>query len=485
LRSWIVFAIGMFALISCASTPIDRAPDWVLTVPRPDGTDSYFTGSASGTDLTRATDDATANLVASITRYIGVKVTVDSSATARSTLAGYEATIRQTVTSQASNRLAGLRIKDKVVRSDKATGKVTVYLLAAYTTVDLEKERVRIAAAFQEKIDAVAKPESEGRSLLSAGRNREALGRFVDAAVAASGSDVENAGVKIERNLANALDALRQLRLTVASPAGSVYVGTSYPGPFTIRLLSSSDGQGIPGIALLVSYPRKQGTRIGTRTISAFTDETGILSYTPPAPDFAGKARLSVRVDFASELTLLDSIPAAYSIKADALREALSSIAADIDFTVISRAREVPTAVALVDLDDNGVSIPDAISAAALSEILVSNGFILVPIHLDSNLVVSGNADAIRTSISSLSGGLVARLVFGSTRIVSVRKDGAMYIAEARVSAKAIDVSTGRLLYSSERQIAAPGTDEVAARRAALVEAGSSALGADLLASLP
>ncbi|MEI6876022.1 MAG: hypothetical protein WCL50_12935, partial [Spirochaetota bacterium] len=246
-RNVIIVLCFSAILAACASLAGPGAPSWVLSTPKADGTETYFVGSAStpGKNLTMATDDATANLVASIMRYIGVKVTVESSATARATLDSYTADIRQTVTTEATNRIAGFSVKDRYSTYDKTSGKTTVYLLVAYKTADLEREKARIAAAFVEKTDAVAKPEAEGKAHLAAGRNWDALGSFVNAALAASGSDIDNAAIKVERNLANAREALKSLRLLVSPPKAPIFSGAPYPEVFQIRLVSGSDSRGV------------------------------------------------------------------------------------------------------------------------------------------------------------------------------------------------------------------------------------------------
>ena len=487
MRGIVLIVLCFSAILSaCASLAGPGAPSWVLSTPKPDGNETYFVGSASapGKDLTRATDDATANLVASIMRYIGVKVTVESSATARATLDSYTADIRQTVTTEASNRIAGFSVKDRYSTFEKASGKTTVYLLVAYKTADLEREKARIAAAFVEKTDAVAKPEAEGKAHLAAGRNWDALGSFVNAALAASGSDIDNAAIKVERNLANARDALKSLRILASPPKAPIFSGTPYPEGFQIRLVSGSDSRGVPGATLLVSYPRKQGARILQRTVTATTDAEGLVAYTPPPPDFVGVGRLSVRIDFSAQTTLLDGLPVTWAPASDALREAFGTAAVDVDFTVLSHAREIPTCVFLVDLDENGNQRGESVAMAALSETLGKAGFALVPAGLDGSLIIAGNDEVIRAEARISLGSRALRLIYGSARVLGARKDGAMWIVDARVAAKAVELESGRILWSGERQVSALGNDESAALRAALREAGAAGLGKELLTSL-
>lgn len=485
-RNTIIVLFSIIFLGSCASLAGPRAPSWVLTPPSQDGVDTFFTGSASvaGKDLAKATDAATADLVASIMRYIGVKVTVESSATARATLDSYQTDISQTVKSEATNRIAGFKIKDRYTAYDSKTGRMTVYLLAAYRSADLEKEKKRISELFAEKVDAVAKPEAEGRAFLAAGRNWDALGSFVNAALAASGSDIDNAAIKVERNLASARDSLKSLRIQVVAPKSAVYSGAPYPEAFQIRLVSGSTAQPVPGASLLVSYPRRQANRVVQKTVSVTTDAEGLVVYMPPPPDFVGKGRLTVKVDFSAQTALLDGLPQRWAGSGDQLREAFATAAVDVDYTVLSHAKDIPTALAFVDIDETGKLLDDPVSGPALAETLSAAGFALVPITIEPGLLAGGFDEGIRAA-AALGASKALRLVYGSTTAVGARKDGAMWIAEARVNAKVVEIASGKLIYTAEKQVSAVGNDEASARRAALREAGANGLGKELLVSLP
>ena len=282
---------------SCASVPAQsKAPDWIFSNPKPDATNTYFVGSASDSsgDVAAATNDAAANLLASITQYIGVKVEVSSDAQAKATLDSYSASIKSTVTSASTNQVAGFTVKERYVQKDGKTKRVTVYILASYVTTDLESEKSRIQQAFQERIDAVAKPESEGRGLEADGRAYEAVRKYIEAAVAASGSDIDNAELKLERNTNNARSVLARLRFDASASVGyQGLVGQAFPKPLVAKLVSGegADAQGVAGAVVLVTYQRKAGSGLAGKTESVMTDASGGISFTPPIPDFVGKAR--------------------------------------------------------------------------------------------------------------------------------------------------------------------------------------------------
>jgi len=481
----IAVAAAFLLLASCATVPAQqKAPAWTSTTPSPDATNTYFVGYASdpGGNSAQATTAAANNLLSSIMQYIGVKVSVSTSATAKATLDSYSADITSTVTSSSTNRIAGFSIKDKYVYQDRKTKQVIVYVLAAYATADLQKEKARIAALFQEKEDAVAKPESEGRALVDSGRYYDAVRKFVEAAVAASGSDIDNADIKMERNVNAARTALSKVRFdTMGSPVIAALLSQPFATPFKLRLVAGEgEGAGVPGAALKVSYQRKQGNGLASKTVDAVTGPDGTLSYSPPPPDFVGKGKLTVRIDFQSSIDLLDQIPDRFAAYRDSLEEELRSKFVELPYEVSSNSRTVSMGLALVDADENGNLVAGAATQAGLLEALVKEKYNVKGAALDPALVLSMDDAAIRAAAA----GKFQRLAYGVARIDSVRQDGSTFIASAKASVKVVDLSSGAVLYSAEKVGTGLGGDQDSARQAAYRQLGLGALGRDILSSL-
>jgi hypothetical protein len=484
-----VLAALTLILASCASVPAQgKAPDWIFTTPKPDATNTYFVGSSSdqGGDAAAATNDAAANLISSITQYIGVKLSSATNAEAKATLDSYSATIKSTVTSSSKNQVSGFSVKERFVQTDKKTKRVTVYVLAAYATADLEKEKARILKVFKEREDAVAKPEAEGRSLEDAGRTYEAVRKYVEAAVAASGADIDNADIKLERNVNNARSALSKLRFDAsATPDYKGLVGKGFDKPFTAKLVTGegSGAPGVPGAVVLFSYQRKSGTRLVPKTESVMTDASGSIIFTPPPPEFVGKAKFSLRLDFQSTLDLLDKLPEKNAALRDSLAEELRAKFIDLPYEVISGARDASMAVAILDLDENGAGVAGAKAQAALIETLLREKFNVKGVAVQAETLTAMDDDAVLAAVRAL--GKYERIAFGTASIASLRKDGANYLATGKATVKVLDVSSGRVLYSAERGATGFGGDEKSARAAAYRELGITAIGKDLLANLP
>jgi hypothetical protein len=475
-------------MASCASAPAQgKAPDWIFATPKPDATNTYFVGSASDAtgDVAAATNDAAATLMSSITQYIGVKVNVATNGQAQATLDSYSANIKSTVTSASQNQVSGFSVKERYIQNEKGTKRVTVYVLAAYATDDLEKERARIADLMKEGVEAVEGPERDGNALLEQNRSYEAVRKFVEAAVAASGSSIDNSDVYLERNINSARTALSRIRFDVSASTGyKGLVGQDFGKPFTARILAGegATASGIPGAVVQLSYQRRSGTRLVSKTESVMTDDSGTLRFTPPAPDFVGKAKLSLRLDFQSTLDLLDKVPDKYAGYRDSLAEELRAKYVDVPYEVMSGASGISMAIALVDLDENGVVVPGAATQAGLLDVLIRERFNVkgLPIAGDQHASLD---DAAAKEAASANG--FARVAFGSARITEVHKDGDTYLATGKATLKVLDVASGSVLYSAERGITGLGPDEKSARASVYRELGAKALGEDLLANLP
>jgi hypothetical protein len=486
-RLLFVFASVFAVFASCATVPAQpKPPSWTSTIPAPDATNTYFVGYASdpGGDVTKATTAAANNLLSSIMQYIGVKVSVNTSATAKATLDSYSANITSTVTQSSTNQLSGFSVKDRYVWRDGKSAQVVVYVLAAYATADLDKEKARIAAVFQEKLDAVAKPESEGRAFVSSGRYYDAIRKFVEAAVAASGADIDNADIKMERNVNEARTALSKIYFSdTGAPLVKALVGQPFTTPFVVRLVAGEgeSARGVPGAALKVSYQRRQGSRLISKTESAVTGADGALSYTPPPPDFVGKAKLTVRLDLQSSIDLLDQLPSKFGAYRDSLEQDISGKYIEIPYEVSSNARNVSMGLALVDTDENGALVAGATTQAGLLETLTKEKFKVMGAALAPALVLSGDDAAIQAAAA----GKFQRLAYGVARIDSVTQDGFTFIATAKATLKVVDLASGAILYSAEKVGTGLGSDQQSARQAAYRQLGRRALGEDLLSSLP
>ncbi len=476
--------VALFALAAALAAAGQTPPAWATKLPSPAGGETFFTGmgQAKGRAEAAAADAALANLASGMMMYVGVDMTAETSSSTTESKGAISSEYSSTVKGKASNHVTGFKIKDRVASYDRKSDLSTVWLLAGWKTADLEREKARVAALLQEKLDAVAVPEAAAKAALRAGKAVEAIAGYINAASAATGPGIENPEIKVKRNIAAAVGLLNQMSIEVAFPKGSIAVLAPWPGPLRVTVLYGSEGKAVPGVKIVLGYPRKSGTRLVTKSVSLMTDEQGVAEFVPPSPDFVGKARMTVKVDFAAQEDMLDALPPAYAPSLEPLLDAMSALQSNPEFTVVSRAKEIPTGLAILDFDEKGQGLPGNVSAASLQGVLTKAGFVLSPTQIDATLIVEAQPDRVREAASR---GAAKRFVYGVTRITGLRQDSGMWIAEARVAATAIDVASGAVLWTADKQVTAVGNDEAQARRAILVEAGTNALGKDLLSNLP
>lgn len=491
-----IFHVSLVLLLvllgsSCAGTPgsardapsdARQVPDWTYETPEPSDGYTYFVGYADGPEgaQVQAMENATASLIAEIMRYIGVTISAESTATARSTLDSFEADLVQTVRQSSNNRVAGFQITDRFTL-EKDDG-VSVYLLGRYETDELESEKRRIASLFQERIDAVAKPEAKGRELMSAGAMVDAARSFIEAASAAASSSAENAPIQFERNINSAREALSRISLEKLNDNLQAYPGQAFSEAFRARV--HAEGMPQRSVPVLVGYQsRLANGRMTTRSSVVMTDNDGVVSFMHPVADFVGDASLSMRLDMGDATESLYGIPQRYASLAVSLEDIIASKRIAFDYTLISRAKEVPTSVFIVDQASDG-TLSSGQTSTALTQTLVRNGFSVGTISLDPDIVASGNDSGIAQAAAALSG-KAERLIYGITRVVSIREDGTQKIATVSAEIKVIEIASGRVLYSAVRQIPALAGSESGAVDAARRQLGQTIIGEDLAASLP
>lgn len=491
MKNLAVLACAVLLAVSCVSSPepASRAPDWVLNPPAPDGTNTYFVGysSAGSGDVAKATDDASANLVASIMNYLGTRITVDSTAQARATLDSYQADIVQTVKAQSAGRLSGFTIKERY-QTKGPNDSITVYILAAYQTRELEREKARIAAVFQEQDDAVAKPEAAGDAAAASGRWFDAVRFYIEAAVAASGVDIDNADIKLERNVNKARAVLSRFRFVRMDAPAAASLGQAVSKPFQARLVHGEGdaAPAIPGVEVFVAYQTRQTSgRVINRTSRELSDPRGLISFTPPPPDFVGKQSVTFTLNLDSARELLDKMPRKYAAYVDALSDDLSRRSVVFEYTVASQARTINTGIAILDLGADGLPTTSTVAQGGLMETLVRERFKASVVTFDAALIASLDENAVLQVARARYGSSVARVIYGTAVVDRVVKDGTMWQATARMTIRCLDLATGTVLYSTEKSAVMVAAEENQARRSAILQVARDTVAKDLMANLP
>ncbi len=466
---------------ACASTP--KVPEWVLQTPQPDSKYTYFVGSSSGADSAITIGDATASLIAGIMKYMGVSISVSSSAEAKASLTDYQAQITQTVKTESKGRIVGFEVVEKYISKDTKSGLYTVHVLARYETRELQKEKARIEALFKEKIDAVTIPEQKGDAAAAEGRQLDAIRFYAEAMTAAGGSDIDNAQVKLERNAKKASAIAATLTLTIVSGSDTqIPLGGTLP-TITAKLMANRGGtaQPVAGAPLLIAYPRKLSSgRVGTATAQAFTDSNGNAMFNISAIDIAGKYRVSVQIDYASISDLFSGLPSWALPYSDAVEADLSGNVAYATYSVVSAAKNVPLAVAVrANSQQAAIALDLTVFSVSLKEALVKQGFVVADAAAPSSS--APDIAQLRTLVPLN----MQRYALASLDVGAVSKDGDYFIASVSGSMNVYDLVSGTTLYSARKSAQGMGSSERDALSSALKTLGGQVFANDLLGSLP
>ncbi|MEW5816225.1 MAG: hypothetical protein AB1798_12620, partial [Spirochaetota bacterium] len=416
--------------------------------------------------------------------FIGVKITAETSSTAKATLDTYQAEISEKINQSSFAQITDFRIEDKWV--EKTDLRVTVYLLGKYKKDTLLKEQARIKAVFAEQVEAVAGPEREGDILFRSGEYYAAAVKYLEAAAAAVTAGVDNADIKFERNINKARNVIGLINLIPLNDNLKTYVGQDFPENFLLKVAAggSSEEPGLKGVPIRVVYLElRSNGRMGADTAFLQSDGNGIIAFRRPIPRFVGDEKLTMSLDLGPPMEALENLPEKYKGAIEGLEQLTAGKRVSFNYKSISRASTFPIAVLVLDVGKAGNPIEAGDSAAGIVESLSEADFDLVPISVDFSILSLSDTEIINR-VKELYGAKIDRLVFGISRIDSFSESGDNYIVKVTGSVKVADIKTGSILYSDNKIKNSRGSNSLSAISAAFKELGRS-YGKDIVDRLP
>ncbi len=444
----LVVAVLMFA--GCVSTPPVKGggkqlPDWVVTPPGDTADTAYFVGSGSAADDAAARSAAASDLVSSVTRFLGVKVTSRTTVTARDTLKKFSSTLDRTIHESSNARLKDFRVVDTFSKKEK--GIVNVYLLGAYNKKALLNERDRIQKLFAEQQEAVSGPEAEGGRLASEGRYYQSAVKYIEAAAAAAYAPVDNARIKYERNMDSARSVISKINLSSVRDNLQVYIKQPFGSPFQGQV--TAEGKPLAGVPVTVVYRimGKNGRKT-VRSAVVSSDSKGIVSFTRPPAAFVGKGTLTMKLDFASLMKKLEDVSDSLYPAVESLDKTIQSKEIVYTYTVLSHAKEIPTGVLVIDEDNSGAYTGKMETASGILEVLSSKGFNLRSLPVTASLPGKADSSLVRF-VKQKYGDSIRRLIYGTAGIVGFQEEKGMYMVKVSGDIKVVDLRTGSVLYTS------------------------------------
>ncbi len=467
-------------LFACGSAPgsvsaQEKPPAWVLEPPEADAQYMFFVGSGESKSGSPAEGEQFARgvLIDEIMRYLGVRISSETTATARASLESYQADVVQTLKSTSAGRVVGLEIKERWV--SQREGRTTVYLLARYNKTELAREKRRLEELFREKLEAVAGPEAEGRALEGRGELYQAALRYLEAAAAAFKSDIENADIKFERNLNQAREAVRRIGLVKLNDNLKVYAGQEFPAGFQLKVVAgaAASDPGIGGAALRISYKEmKASGKAVTRSQPAKSGAEGKLDFAPPPPDFVGPETLTMALDLGEALEVLEQVPDRLYPQVQAMEELVRGKSVRFSYESLSRAGAIPTGIAVFDLDATGSPITMSETSSGLLGELGKAGFKVVSLRVGAAEVAGRPDEQVIQALSAGFGGQVERAIFGTACIADTVQEGQTVILQVSGTVKVVELASGKVLLAVNRIKRAQGSNVSAALSTAFKKLG-------------
>jgi hypothetical protein len=242
-----------------------------------------------------------------------------------------------------------------------------------------------------------------------------------------------------------------------------------------------------PGIAdapLRISYKTLRANgRMGVSTERVITDSNGVATFRHPIPTFTGTENLTVVLDLGSTLTPLESVGRRFEDQVYAVEEAAAKNKAQIPYTVVSNAKNVPTSVMILDLGQDGQPTGSSGVNSGVLSALSSEGF-AISIVQGNAMILQGKSDSqALAAVKPLLGAGVQRVIIGTGTIIDVN-EGSGVTVRASVNVKVLDVNTGAILYSSSKTKRARGSNTSSAISSAFRQLGEE-IGKDMVNKLP
>lgn len=461
-------------------------PSWVVTPPADTDESVYFVGIGSDPagDAAKANQMADSTLLSDVTKFLGVKITAETSSEAREAYGKFESSISQTIKEKSEAKIGDFRIADTY--TERGPSGVTVYLLGEYDRAALMEEKARLEALTAEREEAISGPELEGDKLMEQGAYYEAAVKYMEAALAASSSEVDNAAIKFERNTNKAKQAVDSIVLSKENDNLSGFMGNPLGEPFTLAITagSSSGAPALAEVPVQVSYRYlKRNGRMGGKYEFLKSDENGRIAFTLPVPDFVGKSQVVMALDLRSALEPLEDVPDRFLEQLEGLEQAVTAKRVVFEYEVISKAKEIATAVLIIDTDRSGNPLDVGYTANGVLEVLTGSGFKVAQIPLDYRYTAMSDLEIIQEVRRSF-GNRYERLILGSAEVSSFDSSGGASVVKVSGNLKAVELETEQILFSTNGIKRARGSSEASSMASAYRSLGKS-LGEDLENNLP
>jgi hypothetical protein len=465
----------------CVSEPpkakaAQTAPDWFLSQPKDDASFRYFVGSGTSKagDMAEAEQIAVGDIINKIFFYVGVEVTSDTTADAKSSKDKFESEISQVVKTSGKTKLSGFELMEKMpIQKDTET---TIYILARYNKKELDARKAEIERMFKEREEAISGPEKEGIDLANQGKFYQAAVKFIAAAVASSTSKVANAEIKFKRNIDQAMEAVDNISLNKQNDNLEGHAGQVFPEPFKLKVANGTDkdSPGVPDVMVEITYKVATKNDTTTKYTKIKTNASGLIEFTHPIPEFVGSGSVIMILNLDAYTEALGKVPTEYKEMVEGLEDLITTKLVKFAYEVSSNAKNIITGILILDIDQDGAALSKTESAQALLGKLTAEKFKTKNLPMKpAELLDKGDFDIIELLASKYATS-VERAIFGTARILSIAPNSGKYLAKCTATVQVVDLKTKEILLTIVKDANGLGSNESQAQSAALKNIGET-----------
>ncbi len=480
-------------MVSCASSGGAAAgdkgrPSWIERPPEDSANAVFFVGAGSDTagDAAKARELANADLVSNISKFLGVKITAETTTEAKDSIKEFENKLTNTIREQSKAQISDLKITDTY--TERSGNTVNVYVLGEYNKKSLLAEQARIKRIFEEQAEAISGPEKAGDDLFRSGSFFQAAVKYIEAAVAATASDVDNADIKFKRNMDKAKSAISSINFYALNSGIHGMSGQPLPEPFRLKVSggSSPNAAGLSGVPVLIGYKElKSNGKMGAASAEVQTDAEGMVSFSFPAVQrFVGTERVTMSLNMMSTIQPLENVPKKYQDQVDSLKQAVNAKRVVFEYVLASAAKTIPTAVLIIDTDNGNAPTGKTETAAGVLEALSAEKFNAALLPYDAVLASMDEASAV-DYLKNKYGKTYERLIFGTATISDFSEKDGKFTVKVSGNIQAYDLKSGQVLYSSGNTFKSALGNNLSAAMSAAYKQFGKLIGEGLVNALP
>jgi len=457
----LILLSGCTTYFNTLRAEIEGVPFWTLQTPSSTLQSVFFVGigaDETGNETT-ARQFAIENMLTRISDYL--KYTVS------------EEFRRELMNSSEISTIA-LSISDEYLVETEEGG-VQIYLLA-------DSDRKIISKLVRDNLESsrnasqlIDQPVQQAETAYNRKEDTTALGHYIDAAVQAYISPLEDADDLYQDVMDRVIQVVSNLSLQETSSDASKGV----------LMMQVVRGEGIfapkiSNVTLRAEYPIKNSTgKVRYSELFLSTNNSGSVTFSTNNPGFTGQGTVNIYLDIDRYIEKLEETTGSADSRLIQLKEEAAKVFIEFPFSLISSVAGKFAVLSLLEFEMDGTFISGHPGMERMAEVMEEEGVlanIMVLDALNTGFDDDNSEENMLIRIRDTFNGLVTVAVIGSAGVSGTAQGGGGCIATVKGSVKAVYLATGIEIDSSGELVANGfGATKEAAKKAALSRFGEIA----------